>query len=155
MISDKEAAVLRVLKHISIDGKYKIVDSDDILNKMPVTVSLDKKELLQIMIGLSNRELISLKMSTLEEYVFAFLSRADIALQDISQDEAGESKKEKKAKQEILDMPVKLPVEKPKKVKEQKAQMPKSFYLKVFLLSFAGAMLGGLIATIIVLTTMK
>lgn len=117
---------------------YKIVEADEIIDRMPKEIALTKVQLSAIIRELKDREYITVKYFTPDEYCLLVIKRIDerAKLQQaevVAPEQPAEEQKEKKGKKKISD-------DKPAKVAGKGAT-----FFEALLGSFIGS---GIVATI-------
>ncbi len=141
MLSPESQTVYDILCAITGGSEvYKIVDADEITDKLPSAVSLNKVQLSQVIRDLKERELVDVKYFTPDEYCLHIIKRIAEA-EPAREAEDGESAEEKKER-------VPYGGKKKKEVAGIKRGM-------VFFMSFLGCLFGSGIVSAIAILVVK
>ncbi len=134
MLTQECKIVYDVLREITKDdGVYKIIEAEEVLEKIPSDVQISKLQLSQIIRDLKDGEYVNVKYFTPDEYCLLTLRHHEQALSPAEKDTQAEDKTV--AQRESYD----------KKVKAPKPQKSVKAGLVLFM-----AMLGGMIGSAIV-----
>ncbi len=137
MLDSDKKAVMSVLRELTgQDDTYKVIEADEILERLPAEIDLDKQKLSVIIRDLRDREYLKVKYFTPDEYCLLTLKRTEELAQMVAEVTAIATKD--RAPEPV----VAEPAEKPAKKKEHGK-------LSVALYAFLGGLLGGGIVTII------
>ncbi len=93
MLSIESQAIYDILCDITeLSEVYKIVDADEINEKLPVGITLTKVQLSQIIRDLKDREYVDIKYFTPDEYCLRVIKRVDpVEKQTSAEEESAES----------------------------------------------------------------
>ncbi len=148
MLSADRKAVLDALKEIAgEDGLYKVVDADEVIEKLPETQKMSLTELSSVIKDLRDREYIKVKYLTLDEYCLLVLKHEEELKQFVEEVAAATVGIETQAAS-TLQVPTKVKQQKASKAPQSVDNAkPKTF--RSFVAGFFGAFFGGGIVMLI------
>lgn len=137
MLDSDKKAVMSVLRELTgQDDTYKVIEADEILERLPAEIDLDKQKLSVIIRDLRDREYLKVKYFTPDEYCLLTLKRTEELAQMVAEVTAIATK------DRVIEPVVAEASDKAVKKKERGK-------LSVALYAFLGGLLGGGIVTII------
>ncbi len=143
MLSQECKIVYDILRTITQDdGVYKIIEAEEVLEKLPKDLKIGKLELSQIIRDLKDGEFVNVKYFTPDEYCLLTVRRFEQLPQVVEQ--AQNEGEDEKAQRESYD----------KKTKEPKPQKKVNNGL-VFFMAFLGGILGSGIVSAIAIIVQK
>ncbi len=135
MLSQECKIVYDVLREITRDdGVYKIIEAEEVLEKLPSNAQISKLQLSQIIRDLKDAEYVNVKYFTPDEYCLLTLRRLEQLPQAVEKDDDDDEKTA--VQRETYD----------KKVKEPKPQKSVKSGV-VFFMAMLGGMIGSAIVT--------
>lgn len=144
MLSLEAQTVYDILCAITGDNEvYKIVDAEEVIEKLPPAVPLTKIQLSQIIRDLKDREYVDVKYFTPDEYCLQIVRRVELpsAQQPVVQAKGGEDDKKERAL-----------------YGEKKGKAPTAVGVKkgvVFLMAFLGGLAGSALVAAIAVVIIK
>lgn len=156
MLNGQNKEVMDVLRNLTgEDGIFKVLEADEILEKLPKDSGMSKVQLSNVIRDLRDREYLKVKYFTPDEYCLLTLRKAE-EIQQLVEEVTAVASAAAEAQQELVapaytiskprvDGAVPAPV---KKVKPLKKGM-------IFFYSFFGSLLGGGIATAVAILLQK
>lgn len=137
MLDSDKKAVMSVLRELTgQDDTYKVIEADEILERLPAEIDLDKQKLSVIIRDLRDREYLKVKYFTPDEYCLLTLKRTEELAQMVAEVTAIATKD--RAPEPVVAEASDKAVKKKERGK-----------LSVALCAFLGGLLGGGIVTII------
>lgn len=134
MLGVEEKTVYDILASLAGDTEvYKIIDAEEVIEKLPEGISLTKIQLSAIIRDLKDREYVDVRYFTPEEYCLQIVKRIEAPVPQVAQQAQSDARQER------------VPYG------EKKAPAPQATVKKgmVFLMAFLGAFLGsGIVATV-------
>ncbi len=121
---------------------YKIIDADEVIEKLPAEVRLSKIQLSQIIRDLKDREYIDVKYFTPDEYCLQIVRRVEVPAQQVQQAAPAAAVKEQR-----------VPYGEKKQKEEAKAPAVRKG--AVFLMAFLGSLLGSAIIAAVAVILIK
>ena len=147
MLSAENQAVYEALFGLAGDGEgYKIIDAEEVIEKIPSDMSLTKVQLSQIIRDLKDREYVDIKYFTPDQYCLRVIKIIEEEPQQVSISVASTEAVEEQAQSEALPE-----AKKERKLYGEKKSNEVSGIRRgtVFFMSFLGAIFGsGVVAAI-------
>lgn len=86
MLDSDKKAVMSVLRELTgQDDTYKVIEADEILERLPAEIDLDKQKLSVIIRDLRDREYLKVKYFTPDEYCLLTLKRTEELAQMVAE----------------------------------------------------------------------
>lgn len=150
MLSNDSKKVYDILRTIAREDEvFKIIEADEVLEKLPKDEQLTKVQLSAIIKELKESQYIVVKYFTPDEYCLETLFKEEVVEQPVQQEPQTGHKKKNNDDQQLVEAEV-ITTSKDgvKPIKNPKA----SLYL---FMSFLGAFLGGALVTVIAVLVIK